>query len=514
MSVQDYIVFFRRRFWIIFLTLIVTVSVVTVGTLLITPIYEASAKLHLATAPRGSIDWVDYNITYADRLMNTYRDMATTTPTMDALRSQLGTDDIPKIRVNILANSELIEISAQDENPEMAARAADIVAQELIARGVELSSGRTIRESLDERLAQIEIELANARNEYNELLSSDTQDAERLVAINRTIEAKRDLYNTLLTDREQARLRETVELSRLSIIEQATVPSKPVKPNKTLNITLGLLAGLIGGLGLAFLFESFDTRLYSVGRIETLTDMSTLATIPEIAKPEDYMIMNGSSVQGEAFRRLRTKLMLLAQNASLRSIVITSGRSGEGKSTIVASLGLALSHAGLKVVVVDCDLRRPTLHKIFGVSNDIGLRSVLLKGHPILAAIQRSVSAPQLAVLTSETKLLPIKVSGAVNDLEKLSSNEADILDSEQMRTVLDELEKDFDLVLLDTPAYLEVTDAAILTPLVDGVVLVVSRAQTTEEAIQLMRTELQQSGAKLVGTVINRATALPNTYY
>jgi len=349
--------------------------------------------------------------------------------------------------------------------------------------------GGTAAEALSQQLVQIENELNQAQQEYESLVTQSPEDSERILAIQQKIDLKQATYATLLKQQEQIRLREALRANSVSIIEPAVVPQTPSKPRIELNIALGFLVALAGGTGLAFLFENLDTRLYTTEQIENIPELSILGTIPTAKSQEHITFFGSNPAQEEAFRRLRTNLFTHDNKAPLKTLMVTSAAQGEGKSTVVANLALAIAQSKRKVVVVDSDLRMPALHTLFNLPNEIGLSTVLKQGATLDEAIQTS-HLPRLHVLTSGP----------------LPSNPAELLGSPQMTAVLRELAQRFDVVLLDTPALLPVADAAVLAPAVDGVVLVAGRAQARKDDVQAACQQLADVKARVVGLVMNRS--------
>jgi len=489
MELRAYLTILWRRKWVIAVTLAVTMTVVVVGTFAMTPTYTASATLRVATAAGGMLDYTHYM--YAERLMNTYAEIATGGPVLEELVQRLNLDEPPQIEVEIVANTELLQITVENPSPILAREAANALAEILIARSRELyaGGGKTAQEILGEQLAQIERELDQARREYENLVAQSPEDSERIAAASRSIELKQETYAMLLEQYERARIREAMLANTLSVVEPAVVPEAPSKPRKALNIALGFMVGLAGGMGLAFLFENLDTTLYTTEQIEKVTELSTLGKIPTARRQRQITFFNGNSPQGEAFRRLRTNIFVLDHDAPLRTLLVTSAEQREGKSTIVVNLALAIAQSGRKVIVVDADLRRPTLHRIFDLSNKIGLSSILKQEVTLDEAVQDS-NVPGVQVLTSGP----------------LPPNPAELLDSPQMIALIEQLARRFDIVVLDAPSLLAVTDAAVLAPTVDGVVLVVERAQARREAVQAACRHLTGVKANSIGVVVNRA--------
>jgi non-specific protein-tyrosine kinase len=331
--------------------------------------------------------------------------------------------------------------------------------------------------------------LRQARGEYESLIAQTPQDSERIAAISRSIELKEETYATLLEQYEQVRAREAMRANMLSIVDPAVPPQSPSKPHRKLGVALGFVVGSVSGLGLALLLESLDTTLYATQQIQEVTDLPVLGRIPTVRRQWQMALFDGNPLQAEAFRRLRTAVFTLGRDVPLRTLLVTSAGPGEGKSTIVAHLAFSIAQAGRRTIVLDGDLRRPTLHKIFDLPNEQGLSSVLKQEATLDAAVQDS-GIPGVRVLTSGP----------------LPPNPAELLDSPQMTALVEQLAQQFDIVLLDTPALLAVTDAAVRAPTVDGVMLVVGRAQARREAVRAACQHLADVKARWVGVVVNRA--------
>ncbi|MDX1520150.1 MAG: GNVR domain-containing protein [Anaerolineae bacterium] len=361
MELKSYFVILWRRKIVIAIAAAVATIVTLIGTMMMTPKYETSTTLRIATANRGSIDWVDYDVEYTERLMNTYSKIAVSDPVVAQLRQQLDLDEPPNIEVDILANTELMKITIENPDPVVAAQIANLLAQILIdqSKGLDTGDNKTTLEVLNEQLLQLEQELEQGRQEYDQLLSELPEDSERVTAARRALDFRENRYTTLLEQYEQARTRAAVQVNTLTVIEPAIPPLKPSKPRWEINIALGVIIGLAGGLGLAFLFENLDTTLYSIDQIETLTNSPILGQIPtSAALPK--IALNNVSAHTEAIRRLRTNILLRDNAGPLQAIALTSAEPGEGKSTIIANLAWAMAQTGRKVALIDGGMRLPT----------------------------------------------------------------------------------------------------------------------------------------------------------
>jgi capsular exopolysaccharide synthesis family protein len=489
MELQNYLTILWRRRWVLVTVTALTVFVVAIGTFKMTPLYQASTTVRVATAPQGSLDNIRYDTTYADRLMKTYAKVLTSGPMLGELEQRLGLDKSSKIKVDTSVDTELMQITVEDPDPALAQKAANTLAELLIAhvRESDTSSGKSASQMIREQLAQIEDEIKQARGQYDSLIRQTPNDSGGIAAASRSLKLKEDTYATLFTQYERVRAMEGLQANVVSVVEPATMPEVPSTPRKELNIALGFLVGLGGGVLLASLLESLDTTLYTTEQIRRATDLPILGRIPIIKQKKNSYFFNGTSAAGEAFRHFRTSLLNLDRNAPLHKLLITSAEPGEGKSTVATNLAYSLTHAGLKVIIVDCDLRRPTLHKIFDLPNRQGLTNLL----------RRELSAREVVQYDRETGIW-VLTSGPI------PPNPAEMLGSDHMLNLVEQLL--FDVVLFDAPSLLAVTDAAVLAPAVDGVVLVVSRAQARQGAVQAACELLETVKARSIGVVVNRA--------
>jgi capsular exopolysaccharide synthesis family protein len=259
-----------------------------------------------------------------------------------------------------------------------------------------------------------------------------------------------------------------------------------------------VIVGFVGGTGLAFLFENLDTRLHTSEQIETLTGLPLLGEIPSTTKRQNVEWLIDVMPFADVFRRIRVNILTLSESTPFRSLLITSSEPDEGKSTIVANLARSMVQTGRKIVVVDTDLHCATIHTLFGLPNEMGLSSVLMGDKTLSAALQDS-DLPGLEVLTSGPQI----------------TMPAEELGSEKMKNLLEELQNQFDIVLLDTPALQGVADAVMLAPRVDGVVLIARRGMIREAPLRATCQQLKNVHANLIGVIVNRVNVnLSNRYH
>lgn len=292
---------------------------------------------------------------------------------------------------------------------------------------------------------------------------------------------------------------------RLSIIAPASAPVQPSAPNTKINLALGLLIGFGIGAAFALLRTTFDTLLRGEHELREVTDAPLLGRItfdPDAAKKPLLTQTGAQSPRAEAFRQLRTNLQFAHATGSRKSVLVTSSVPGEGKSTTATNLALAIAQSGQSVCLVDADLRRPMVDSYLGLERHAGLTTALI-GEADVNDLLQPWGEDNFFVLTS----------GAI------PPNPSELLGSDEMGVLLERLEATFDVVILDAPPLLPVTDAAVLSQHVGGVVVVVGSQKTSRPELEKSLAALELVGAQVLGIVLNRiptkgADAYSYNYY
>ncbi len=277
------------------------------------------------------------------------------------------------------------------------------------------------------------------------------------------------------------------------IVDSPDYPTSPASPNYLLNGGLGLFVGLALGIGLAFLRERLDDRLRGREDLEAILGASVLTVVPRVRswKRSDRPLLitttDPQSLPAEAYRSLRTSLLFATSSHGLKTLLITSAQEDEGKTSTTANLGVVLAQGGKNVILVSADLRKPRLHRFFGVEDGSGLTDILT-----------GEIAPAEALIAVQPNDLRLIRSGPV------PGNPADLLGSEAMARVMSELRDSADLVLIDAAPLLAVADPVTLAPLVDGVLFVADAARATQSGVEQARERLDQVNARIAGAVLN----------
>ena len=346
--------------------------------------------------------------------------------------------------------------------------------------------------------------------------------AERSVQYNilkREAETNKQLYEGLLQRLKEAGVSAALKASNIRIVDPAETPKKPAKPDFLLNLSLGLTLGLLLGVGAAFLQEHLDNSLKTSEDAEKYLGLPALALIPAVEslnghrstaygrlrpskargngddKPAELVsqwyridtLQPLQSALAEAFRSLRTSVLLSTADRPPRTLLISSSQPSEGKTTISINLAISLTQLGQRVLIMDCDMRRPSVRKAFQVENTLGLVSYLTGQQEWRAAVQ-----------PSGVENLDVLVCGPV------PPNPAELLSSDRMRTLLAEAKLEYHFVVLDSPPLLNVADSRILATIVDGVVLVVRGGATPRQLAMRAGASARNVGANIIGVVLN----------
>jgi len=343
---------------------------------------------------------------------------------------------------------------------------------------------------------------------YNEQLDTLPEKSLRLARLIRNAQVDEKIFIMLQEKFQEARISEVGQLGNVRIIDPAKEPKFPVKPKKKLNLILATLVGLGLGIGIAFVLEYMDNSVRTIEDIEDL-NLTLMGSVPVI-KPEQSngLLKRGESDKdeetreiearlvthyrpkspiSESYRTLRTNIQFSKTDEPIKTILVTSSAPKEGKSTTVANLAITLAQMGLQTLLIDTDLRRPVVHKLFNVDRRTGITNVLIGNTSLDDAIQET-NVDHLNIISCGT----------------LPPNPSELLGSQRMREILPDLKSRYHTILFDSPPVIAVTDAAVLAPLMDGVLLVVNSGGTQREALIRASELLSHVHANVLGVLLN----------
>ena len=308
--------------------------------------------------------------------------------------------------------------------------------------------------------------------------------------LKRDVETSRQLFDAIITRIKEQGVTQDIQTINAWVIEKAEVPKTPTTPNTAKNILLGLIAGLAGGVGLAFFVDYLDNTIKSPEEIQTRFDMPVLGVVellsPEKGPIEEAVRKDPRSHVAENYRVIRTNILLSSAEKHPKNIVITSTSTQEGKTATAVNLAAILAQSGGPVLIIDADLRRPRIHKIFGIENKTGLSTYLAGASDISFASSRLL--PNLSIVPAGP----------------LPPNPSELLGSGRMKELIASLEEKFDFIIWDTPPLFTVAESLVLCKMMNGTIFVARCGKTTYEELGQGLKALSDIGARCFGVVIN----------
>jgi len=334
--------------------------------------------------------------------------------------------------------------------------------------------------------------------------------------LKRDLDSNRTLYEGLLEKLKEAGVTAGLRSNNFRIINAARVPSYPSEPNIPRNLSFALVLGIISGVGLAFVLENMDNTVRTPEQAQIISGLPSLGMIPLGSKSahgtngkrlaltaskevvETVTQIRPQSQMAESYRALRTSLLLSNLGAPPKVIMVTSARPQEGKTTTSVNTAIVLAQKGVRVLLIDADLRRPSVHKTLGMGPRSGLSNVLTGSATVQQTITTSPILPNLLIMPAGTP----------------PPNPAELLASSNMRDLISELRQQFDHIVIDTPPTLSVTDAVVMSPRADATILVIRSGHTTKQALRRARDILTQVNAHVAGVLLNAVDLTSPDYY
>jgi capsular exopolysaccharide synthesis family protein len=486
-SFRTYLQILRQRKWWVGSITVLGLAASLAFSLTAHKQYSATAQLLVQSSVGASA--VDSGqqqpVTQTD--VETELQLVTSAPVQQAVRARLKS--APAVSASEVGQTNVIAITATSEVPSRAALVANLYATAFVQYRQAVAS---------QSLATAEAQLRSQISSLAQQLSSfhgNTTSGEASALLNQQAVLKEQLA--------QMQVSGATDTSDVVLVTPAQTPVSPSSPKPVQDALLGLAAGLALGLGAAFLRDSFDDRLTSKETTEHAGRAPVLAMTPVVTswrrqKPLVVSVTEPTSPAAESYRSLRTSLQFARQEGQLHSLVVTSPGVGEGKTATLANLGVVFAQAGERVVLVSCDLRRPRIGEFFGLDERVGLTSVLLG--------ERTLDETLLPV--SGFDRLTLLPAGPV------PPNPAELLNNPRARDVFTQLRDHFDLVLIDSPPVLPVTDAAILSQHADATLMLAAAGQTRRADLHRAVEKLDQVGATILGIVLNKVTRQTGRYY
>jgi capsular exopolysaccharide synthesis family protein len=430
------------------------------------------------------------------QLSGLYANMATTEPIQNATKKALGLTFLPKYVVKPLASNQFIEIDVTDTNAERATRVAAEIANQLIlvSPGNAQSTDKSHQDFISKQLDDVQQQIVDTQDQITKKQAdlSNLQSAKDLAQTQtdlQTLATKLSLLQTNYANLASASKNNVANI--LQVIEPAMLPTKPVGPSKYLISALAGLIGLVLSVGASYLMESLDDTLKTPTEVQKFLKLPTIGYFMNLGKrfgASPYVYLHPHSQMAEAYRSLRSNIEFSRSENPLHVILVTSLEAKDGKTTVAINLALSLVQTGKQVILVDADLRRPSIHRYLDLPEREGLRDVLEDSTRLDSALYR----------WKDTDLLILSNGTPTDDLPDR------LLSPSQIETFLYDLRRKADVIVIDSSPLI-VSDAISLAARADGVLIVVRPGHTNKDLIKNMLDKVERAGANIVGVVLNR---------
>jgi capsular exopolysaccharide synthesis family protein len=503
MGIQPYLTPLFKWWWLILLSTLLALITSFFAVWNLPLVYTSHTTMIIGktiTNPNPSANdfWLN------QQLASFYTDLSYREPVVGSVKKALGLNALPKYTVKPLGNNQFLEIDVTDENPQLASKVASELAHQIIAispgglQTTDSARGKFTDEQLAKTQAQIvetENDIAKKQNDLANLLSA--QDLEKAKNDIKTAQEKLVLlqtnYSNLLASSK------SVVTNILEVIEPANIPTQPSGLSKYLIIAIACAAGLVLGVGASYLLEGVDRSVKTPRDIEKDLGLPILGYLMDMGKAyryTRYVADHPRSMLAEAFRTLRANLEILGADGNLRTIMVTSPDQGDGKTSVSVNLAINLAQGGKQVILLDADLRRPTVHKYFSFQDRIGVMDVL-EGRVDISSTLKKWGDGKLSVMAAGVG-------------EKISEES---FSSEKVAALLQELKGMADIVVVDNPP-IAVSDTLIFASKVDGILLVVRPGFTNRDLAKLMKERIESAQGKIIGVVLNRIPITRSGYF
>ncbi len=378
--------------------------------------------------------------------------------------------------------------------------------RKLLSRSIGPADPLSLSQELSGKILSLEVDVDVLRakknaiskviRQYSKRLSTLPEKEMELVRLQRDYEINESIFKMLRQRYEETKIVEAGKIAAVRVIDRARPPKFPIKPKKKRNLLFGLLVGVGLGIVGVTVAEQLDTSIKSVEEVESKLGLPVLGSIPMVSgdgyrvadSPRLVTSSSPHSPIAEAYRALRTNLKYTKLDESLKTILVTSAVPREGKSTVAANLAITTAQSGVKTLLVESDLRRPLVHAIFGVADEPGLTDLLV-GRVAVEKVAAEMEVENLYIIPSGS----------------LPPNPSELLGSSGMRSLVDRLRGEFDLIIFDSSPLATFTDAAVLGAELDGVALVVQLGRTKEDVLLRARHQLRNVQADILGVILNK---------
>lgn len=504
---RHYLTLLIRWAWLLILATIIAGGTTFLVSKYMTPIYQASTTVLIDQAPDSNTSEYTAILT-SERLTRTYTEMISYRVVLEEVITNLELDMkfdelLEIITIQPVRDTQLIKLQVEHSNPSQAAIIANSIVEVFSGYNLSLQEKRysESKQSLMGQLEQINEHIQLNQNSLNALedIPENMKERDRLEAI---LTNYRQSYTTLLQSYEELRIIEARSSSGIIQVQKAVPPEKPIRPRTLINTLLAAIIGLMFSTVVVFMIDALDDTIKDPDQITKQFGIPILGLIATFEQSNDgpITLTNPMSPIAESFRLLRENIRYVSIDEPIKVLAISSANSGVGKSTVAANLAIVFAQGEKKVILMDADLRRPKIQKLFNIPNRKGLTELLVQPEINFEGTVQNINIERLSIITS----------GGI------PPNPSDLLSSQKMVSIMNQLRKQADMIIIDTTPVFVVADAMALSSNIDGVILVVKPGSTTTSSFERLIEQYNRIGLKILGVVVNgfRPGRLGSYYY
>jgi len=531
LHIKDYIDIIRRRRDIFLAFFVTTVLVVALGSFIMRPVYRATATLLIdpespnVLTTTGMVEIQSQNYLSYKEYYQSQLEIITSQTLAKKVFEEFGLGEtreyrnakepvkkfLKTIKVEPVRDTRLLKLNVDNKKPELAAKIANRVAELYVMRNLYYISKTEFLNLLKNEYLKLEAKMSEYAKVYKdahpEMIKLKKEMAEMTDKMD---QEKKSVYNYesiegyLKYDSRHALA--GFKANNISIQDPADKPVTPIRPKKLLNIIVAIVIGLFGGIGLVFFFEYLDDTVRGIEDAEKLVPWPLLGTIPDINGNDKiseidrdlFVNINPKDPISESYKSIRTKILFSStEEHPLKALLLTSPGPQEGKTTTVCNLGIAMAQNKKKVLLVDADMRKPRLHEVFKKDNTVGLSS-FLSGQAGMEDIIQKTDIENISLVSGGT----------------IPPNPSELLMTHKMKDFISKTREKFDIVLLDSPPIAILTDAAIISAISDGVIVVLESGKTSKRTLAHVFKLLSDTKTRVVGILINKISVSGSNYY
>lgn len=531
LQLKNYTHIIRRRADVLILFFVATVSVITIGSFIMEPVYRATTTLLIdpespnVLTTTGMVELESQNYFSYKEYYQSQAELLTSYTLVKKVFNEFGLEEqfeyfdakepikkfLKTIKVEPVRDTRLLKLNVDNKDPELAAKIANRMANLYVMRNLYYISRTELTNLLKNEYLKLESRVSEYAKVYKEghpeMIKVKNEMAELVAKIEKEKKSVYDYDNIedYLKPEAQHQLA-GFKANNISVQDSAEIPVVPIKPKRALNIVLAVVIGIMGGIGMAFFSEYLDDTAKSIEDVEEIAPWPFLGSVPrmkgrgkraELEKDVRVQRLPRDPVS-ESYRSIRTSILFSStEERPLRSVVVTSPGPQEGKTTTLCNLGISIAQNGSKALLVDADMRKPRLHEIFNIENKNGLSDFLCGRIEFVSSV-KATDIEGLSITNGGTH----------------PPNPSELLSSQKMKYFIQEAERKFDFLLFDSPPVGMLTDAMIFSSMVDGMIMVIESSKTSKRTLARIYKLINSAGVRVVGIVLNKISIHGDDYY